>query len=160
MNILYVIDLDGTVVDAAERLRKAGPEPARVDKDAYTEWLGVVQSEQLLKHDRPVPGMIDMVWALVKAADVVFLTAREAKWRPITQEWIRKNQIPPIPLYMRPNDSYEETHEFKRRAIREIVHDLHGAVDEVVVIDDDPSGKLQEVCRKEYWTFLKACSGS
>lgn len=152
---LFVLDLDNTIADASHRYGQAGPEPARHDQPAYEHWLQLVQSNQTLLKDAPIPGMIDMCWGLFRAGHFVYITSRERKYRPVTQEWLRVQGLPTAPLYMRPDDNWEEAHELKFRTIDDLLTE-YPDLESVVVVDDDPSGQLEKVCLKQGWTFLKA----
>lgn len=155
---LFAIDLDGTVVDAAARLRAAGPEPTRIDKAAYNEWLLRVQSSESLANDRPVPGMVELLWGLANNphARVVYLTAREEKWRDVTTEWLHKNGFPMMPIIMRQENDWRTSGEYKAQTI-------DGWADHyksVVVIDDDTGGDIERECHSRGITFLKARTGT
>lgn len=156
-NTLFVLDLDNTIADASRRFAKAGKEPNRDDRDAYITWLENVQSAQSLRKDDQIPGMCDLAWALYKGGDMVYVTSRERKYRGVTQEWLRLEGFPTVPVYMRPDGSWEEAHDLKESIITNIIKDLgDGVIDNVVVLDDDPSGELAKVCKRKGWTMLKA----
>lgn len=155
---LFVIDLDGTVADARTRFAAAGREPSRSKLAEHSEWLAKVQNRELLLEDKAVPGMLTFLWAIeAYGASVIYLTAREEQWRPVTEKWLSERQINCFPLYMRPDGNEQPYSEFKRGVIATIsAQQKSGAV---VVLDDDPLGELQKVCKAQGWTFLKALSG-
>jgi ABC-type uncharacterized transport system ATPase subunit len=82
MSTLFIVDIDATIAHAGRRLQIAGAEPSRDQLDVYNTWLDKVQDANSLLADEPVAGMRDFVTALRKGSlSVVFLTAREEKWR-------------------------------------------------------------------------------
>lgn len=152
----FFIDIDGTLADASTRYARAGAEPCRKKKKAYAEWLANVQNEQTLSEDLAIKGTVEIVAAWAKVGLVYYLTAREYRYRKVTRKWLKKNSYPSGKgLIMRPNDNTQEYWILKEHAIRKIIK---GPCN-VIVFDDDPKGKLQEVCARNGWTFLKACSG-
>jgi hypothetical protein len=156
MSTLFVFDIDATIAHAGRRLKEAGPEPSRDDKAIYDHWVRNVQNEKSLLEDKPVPGMAQLLNEL-SAANVMYLTSREEKWRSVTKEWLIINDMPDFNLVMRGNDDYRDSAEFKIEAIK-FVQAMQGSTS-VVVFDDDEHGELEKVCAKEGYTFLKARSG-
>lgn len=159
MSTLIIVDIDGTIADATRRFKEAGPEPARHNAAQYTAWVNDVQNAVSLLADPPVAGMRDMLHALnaIGLVEMVYLTSREEKWHDVTQAWLVENKFPLLPLYMRPDSSMEETEALKERVIRQCKY-MFKATD-VVVIDDDQQGKIEKMCLKNGYTFLKAMSG-
>jgi hypothetical protein len=152
---LFVVDIDNTIADASRRLRRAGKEPSRKDKKKYDAWVKAVQSAKTLMADKPVPGIRELLCSL-PILDVLYVTSREERWRKMTVSWIKKHDFPYggcIDLVMRPNGDYSETHVLKQREIRSF--SVGCMYDEVVVLDDDPSGELTKVCKREGWTMLR-----
>ena len=154
---LFIIDVDGTITNASERLKRAGKEPSKYNIDEYKAWLSAVQNRTTLLGDSPVPGMADLVWGLSTIGQIAYVTAREEKWRGVTEEWMERNDFPMAILEMRPDDTYEETVQYKEDAILNLLE--HYSADSVVVIDDDPEGTLAPMYEDNGWTFLKASAG-
>lgn len=156
MKTTYYIDIDGTIAQYQDRLRSAGPEPSREPFSTYQAWLDKIQTKEALLRDKAVPGMLNLVRALKIHCDltttdkIVYLTAREENLREVTDKWLNNRNFPVAELIMRPTKDLRENHVFKQEVI-----ERHGS-DVVVMIDDDPSNKLQEVCRLKGWIFLKA----
>lgn len=157
MKTTYYIDIDGTIAQYQDRLRSAGPEPSREPFSTYQAWLDKIQTKEALLKDNVVPGMLNLVRALdfhseVRTVfdEIVYLTAREENLRPVTEQWLRAKGFPKKELIMRPNNDLRENHIFKQ----DVIESKGSTVN--VMIDDDPSGKLQEICRSKGWTFLKA----
>lgn len=159
MSLLVVVDIDGTIADASRRFKEAGPEPLKHNKEQYEAWLRDVQNTDSLLADPVVTGMSTFLVALgaIGLVDIIYLTSRENKWRGVTEQWLIKNKFPMHFLYMRPDGSYEESDDFKERLIKQNLYTLKA--DEVIVLDDDQQGRIEAMCAKNGWTFLKACSG-
>jgi len=153
----FFIDLDGTTTNATERFAAAGPEPMRHDKDRYLTWLHKVQNAESLMADEAVKGMQSLLWALSGyGTEVFFITSREERWREVTEKWLKKHNLSNIRLYMRPNDNWLDSGTLKAGIIDTIVQSYPG---NVLIIDDDPTGDLQKVCKERGWTLLKAVVG-
>lgn len=156
-DVLYVVDLDGTILDNRPRLKKAGPEPSRSDLSAYLRWLDVLMDHEVLPQDKALPGMRNLVWALWSAMQqegsrdkVIYLTARNEALREVTSKWLGTQGFPTLDLFMRGADDVQSDYTLKRSLIRSF------STGNVVIIDDDPSGNLARICREEGWTMLKA----
>lgn len=158
MKTVFAVDLDGTVLDNRDRLTKAGPEPDRNDLPALFKWLDVLMDRETMPHDKQVPGMRALAWALYVSLyntfgeKVIYLTARNENLRDLTEQWLKNNGFPNFELHMRGKDDVQADFSLKRDLIRSF------NAQNVVVIDDDPSGNLERVCREEGWTMLKAVS--
>lgn len=153
----FIIDLDGTTTNASKRMAEAGKEPDRSDKVAYLAWLDRIQNAESLLADDVVKGMQSLIWALKGyGTEIYFVTSREEKWREVTEKWLRKHDLKGIKLYMRPNNDWRSYGQLKEGIIDTLTQQYPG---NVLVIDDDPAGDLQEVCKRRGWTMLKAVAG-
>lgn len=159
MSVLFVIDIDGTIADAGRRFAEAGPEPSRDNKLVYDAWVRAVQSPESLSSDKPVPGMLALCRALgyYPFDHVVYLTSREERWRLVTEEWLTTHKFPRLALIMRGNGNYLEGGEFKESTIDTLMQTKNAS--DIVVIDDDGRGDIEDMCKRRGWTFLKARSG-
>jgi len=159
MSTLFVIDLDGTCADAHKRFKKAGAEPSRDCRKEYLSWVKRIQNARSLMKDPAVTGMKELVNTLYEGGQgIVYLTGREEHWRKVTLKWLNKNEFSvEVPLFMRPNGCWEGAAEFKERVIKFILKE--SGCTEVVLVDDDEHDVLRLMCKKNKWTFLKACSG-
>lgn len=144
---LYIIDLDGTIADDRARKIAAGPEPSRDDKLAYLHWLHDIQNEQTLAADAPIDGMATLLRGLAREqAIIVYLTAREEKYRDVTKQWLRKHNFPTAHvLLMRPNGSWASSRDLKAGCINEIK--LTYPNFPMIAIDDDGSGDCAALYR-------------
>jgi phosphoglycolate phosphatase-like HAD superfamily hydrolase len=155
-NILYIFDIDGTIADMEWRIRRAGPEPDKKNKKKYKAWLKRIQSKKMLLEDVPVPGMKEMVNALKKHS--VYLTARQEIYRDVTKKWLKMHGFPSLNLYMRQKNDWNSNGVYKEAVILDLMEKMGYNV--IVIIDDDPHGDIQKVCKVRRWTMIKALSGS
>lgn len=164
MKTLFVCDIDGTIADSGPRFKSAGFEPDRdKSKEEHEAWLHKVQSESMVLKDVPVPGMLSLVNAIqhnnADFMQAIYLTGRTEDLRIATELWLYKNNFPmAIALHMRPLLCYDKAGIFKECVIRREVENKK--YDAVVVMDDDYLGDVEEMCKRNKWTFLKARSGS
>lgn len=150
------LDIDGTCADSAERFKSAGHEPKYRGKE-YSHWLKKVQNHRTLSLDHPVGGMADLANLLELGSNLSYLTARSEIYRNVTIEWLAKHNFPILcPLYMRPKNNREPAGQLKERFIQRLI----SPEDRVIVIDDDYNHEVEQVCKRNGWTFLKARSGS
>lgn len=152
--MLLVVDIDCTIADGTERVKKAGPEPDRSDKEAYKKWVDTVNTG--IENDPIVPGMPQLVKSIYDQCKIVYLTSREEHLRRATKQWLIENKFPQnCPLLMRPNNCWMGGAELKEMAIQLI----RQGETEVIVLDDDEHGTIEEMCKRNGFTFLKARSG-
>jgi FMN phosphatase YigB (HAD superfamily) len=158
--MIYFLDIDGTLADATERFKQAGPEPSRSNRKQYLKWLAAVQDEQRLANDEPVWAMLPLVEALAKSGGTVFyLTSREEQYREVTKQWLEDNMFPKAPLIMRAADDWRSSGELKADAMRVILQASNLEPCDAVLIDDDPRGDVQQAAHELGVCFLKATSG-
>jgi len=157
MSILFVFDIDQTIANASPRLEAAGKEPSRANKGEYEEWVKSVTNPLIFHEDRPIAGMAYLLRALYdKSPRIgVYLTSRQQQWEKTTQEWLDKHQFPPFTLYMRDEEDFRSSTDLKETAINVLKYQY--SADTVIVVDDDPENTLADVCKRNGWTFLKAC---
>lgn len=155
--MVVAIDIDGTVANAARRFKAAGPEPRRDDKPGYMRWLRRVQNKRSLLADLPVPGMPWLCQSLASrpSTTAFYLTGREEKWREVTTQWLKKYMFPALPLVMRPDGCWLEAEAFKEQEIKARLVNKSP----VIVLDDDEHGVIEQMCKRNGFTFLKARSG-
>lgn len=151
---LFAIDIDGTLANATERLKRAGKEPSRKNSKAYKKWVTSVNKG--MKDDLPVPGMLSLIKGLGEDK-VVYLTSRDASLRKVTQEWLMLHNFPHYGLIMRPTGSHTEGVDFKEIALETLYWSTQATA--IVVIDDDGKRDIEKMCKRNGYTFLKARSG-
>lgn len=157
--MIVFMDIDGTIANATERFKKAGPEPKERGKE-YSAWLQRVQNELLLTQDEPVKGMKALCYAFSHnpVTSLVYLTGRSEIYREVTEDWLFKHRFPQFhaPLLMRPKQNRQGNGILKERLIKAY---LQNSKEDVIVIDDDYNGDIEEMCLRNGYTFLKARSG-
>lgn len=155
--MLVMVDIDGCIVDARARYKKAGPEPkGSKTSAAYNKWVKTVMSHKMLVNDAPVPGMLDILGALhAEGHAIAYVTSREEIHREITKAWLMQHGFWQLgdDLLMRPIGNLLPDHELKEMAI-ETLKDLYRP-DGVVVMDDDLRGGMAEMCKRKGFTMLK-----
>lgn len=155
--MLYIfVDIDGTIANAERRFKEAGPEPARTDRETYLNWLHKIQNPESLMSDEPVPGMADLCVTLNHQYKLFYLTSREEKWAEVTYQWLAKHNFPLANVIFRPNENWADSASYKEIAIR---HTIGSKASAVIVLDDDEHGSIEEMCKRNAFTFLRARSG-
>jgi hypothetical protein len=154
--MLIIVDVDGTIADMGEREAAAGPEPSRLDKPAYRKWLRAIQDEERLAADSPVPLMRQLLTELEdKGNTIVYLTAREEKYRDVTERWLfETHEFPNGQVFMRASDDWRSGEAMKGDKLADIKR-FYGE-DDILVLDDDPTGKCSRVYRELGCVHLKA----
>jgi hypothetical protein len=153
MKCIIFLDIDGTLADHTERALKAGRKPPREELEAYKKWVSDINTG--METDLPISGMRDLATAMSKHMPLFYLTNRGDQHRLTTVEWLLGNNFPPAPLIMRDPHSWNlGDGEYKSAEIQKQlnVYKDHS----VIMIDDCPSGEIEEVCKAKGWTFLKA----
>lgn len=148
ISLLYIVDIDGTLADDRQRKLRAGKEPQRSNKSEYLQWLAAIQNPISLLNDATVPGMRRLLEGLTlhkmgsqEFPHIVYLTAREEKWRDVTCQWLTEKGFPKAPLLMRPDNNWESTRILKEFFIKELLPTCSQAI----AIDDDGSGDCSEM---------------
>jgi uncharacterized HAD superfamily protein len=155
---LFCMDIDGTIAHAGRRFAEAGEEPNRDQKDVYEAWLSRIQSHETMLQDAPVVGMQSLLWSLYNSPnELIYLTAREEKYRYTTCQWLNNHSFPNGSLYMRGEGDHRDGVELKEALIKMTKNLYH--CDAVVVVDDDGKGDIEAMCARNGYTFLKARSG-
>lgn len=157
--MLLVVDIDGTLADPTARFKKAGNEPNVKDPVAYQKWLDVLQAPGTLIDDPVIKPVAELVRTLEQTGinTVVYLTGRSDIYRTETTRWLEKNRLPSGPIIMRRADEYNKAGEYKRSAMR-VLATLHEG-DDILVIDDDPSGDCSDMYRELGAVHLKVLAG-
>lgn len=153
--MLYVIDLDCTLIDTKDLVISGGPEPEPGTAE-HEAWVNHVTSPEILAAAKPVPSVMSLVKSLLydDSQKVVFLTNRRQRMLRLTQDWLYKHINPGIydyQLIMRPDDCLTRAGAFKAQEIEKLIY----KGEEVLIVDDDQDGSLEVECKKHNWTLLK-----
>lgn len=152
--MLFILDLDGTCADGTDRFKKAGPEPSRDDRIKYKAWVDTINAD--MEFDKAVPGMATLAAALHEQSRLIYLTSREEQHRKTTEDWLLNNGFPTAQVVMRPPSCWVATDDLKEIAIAAVKQFPN---EPVLVIDDDESGIIEAMCKRNNYVFLRACSG-
>lgn len=117
-----VIDLDGVVADVRHRLHYVETTPK--------DWSGFFAA---CSSDPVLPQGLDLVTALAKDHEILYLSGRPESCRPSTQAWLDRVGAPPGQLILR--------REGDRRPARITKVELLNSLDRevAIVVDDDPA---------------------
>lgn len=103
---VLVIDIDGSLAD--DRWRST-----ITDHD---------ERQRQAAGDIPVPAMVQLVGAMVKAKwHTIALTARNERWRQLTNRWLQIHDVPIADLQMRADDDYSPAAEYKIKVIKSLI---------------------------------------
>ncbi|HEY8527707.1 MAG TPA: hypothetical protein VIL48_22265 [Acidimicrobiales bacterium] len=120
---LAIVDIDGVVADVRHRLHHIERRPK--DWDAFFAAAG---------DDPPHREGLELVAALVRDHEVVFLTGRPRRIEPATRRWLDEHGLGGHRLVMRPDGEWLPAARLKVRLLRELAQGRAVAV----VVDDDP----------------------
>lgn len=85
------------------------------------------------KDDKPIIEVARMVWGLKATGfQVMGLTARPAKWRKLTMDWLLRHNIQLDDILMRPDTAYHPAPEIKVNLVKERFE-----LEEIAMILDD-----------------------
>jgi hypothetical protein len=151
--VIVICDIDGTLACLKRRSKKAGHAPEDRESKDFKDWLGrLMKPEDLLK-DKPIKEVVEIVQALFRKHNIVYLTGRGEKHRGVTQEWLKKNGLPEGPLYMR-TSKYDTCTpgEYKGKMLKRIInlYGCHG-----IAIDDDDDSTTSAIYLKYGFKHLK-----
>jgi hypothetical protein len=155
MNILLICDIDGTISNVATRFIDIPiPEPKLRSNPEYITYLDHIQTYEKLMSDKPVRGMQKFLSSFnLQFVDIVYLTARDEKYRKTTMEWLNLHNFPIFELYMRPEGDDRPSNLYKENVINTLKHQYSN----IILLDDDIS--MKEMCERNKITFLQAHSG-
>ncbi len=140
---LFIIDIDGTIIDSMGRVKRISKE---FNVSGPTEWKDREAKKFLEEWD--VDKQINGSWHLLKIikqykASFLFLTGRSEYGRGITEKWFRKHMkielVKPekngIKLYMRSEGDFSPGSESKLRIFENDILPNHDG--EFIFLDDD-----------------------
>lgn len=103
---IYVFDLDGTLSDCSHRQDYA------LNKDWET-------FHSLCHLDEPYPNIVRLFNDLDDSAELIIVTGRTEEYRAVTTAWLKKHNIYPDALLMRPTGDFRPDIEIKLELVRE-----------------------------------------
>lgn len=158
--IVYVFDIDGTLLDPGDYFTKNPfPKEGKRGQKKYDAWLNKAE-KYLNKYGTPIPGMSDLVNLLSLCKDVYYLTSKQEYLRDSTLNWLYVHGFPFYTLsnylVMRPKYELRSYGAFKTMILKE----LEKKYNTIVMFDDDPKGLLEKEFKKHpNWTLIKAITG-
>jgi len=142
-----VFDMDGTLADCSHRLQYAQSK----------QWD---EFHSRSKDDDVIVRVADLMVVLASVADIIILTGRPEKYRPVTQQWLDDSHLSIFcdEIIMRPDDDWTSDGEMKINALEK----RFGSKEEVLsnvwmVIDDRDS--VVEALRNYGLTVLQPAVG-
>jgi hypothetical protein len=125
LRAIAVFDIDGTVADARHRLHHIA------ETDNHENWLRFFDAAA---DDPPLAEGVARAKQFAETYDIVWLTARPERLRPVTEHWLARHDLPPGRLLMLPDGERTLARIYKLDAIRRLADEREIAV----VVDDDP----------------------
>lgn len=113
-----ICDLDGTLSLNDGHGRSYDASTAHVDKPC-----------------KPVKQLLEIYYRFM-GYQILYVTGREEKYRPQTEEFLRKYHCPPGQLHMRATDDFRKDHIVKQEIFDTKIRDRYNVE---LVIDDKPS---------------------
>jgi uncharacterized HAD superfamily protein len=118
-----IVDIDGTLADVRHRLH-------HIEVSGKKNWQGFFEAAD---RDRPIRRILDQVREMANDHAIVIVTGRPEKYRPPTEKWLKKHNVPYEKLYMRRNGDHRPDYEAKSAVLDEIP-----PANIVLAIDDRP----------------------
>jgi len=137
--MVAVVDIDGVVADVRHRLHHVADRP----KD-WPRFFTAADADPVLPEGR------DTVRALAEAYDVVWLSGRPERLRDLTEQWLRRHDLPEGPVRLRPDGDSTPSRRYKVDALR----DLGRTRTVGLLVDDDP--RVLEAARAAGYDVLPA----
>lgn len=123
---IVLVDVDGTVADAAHRLKYVtGPRK---------NWKRFFEA---MDKDPPIEAVVEWVQSIPPDKEVVIVTGRPEEYARETLHWLRQHKVPFCQIYMRPDGDHRPDYVVKRQVLDEIPPNRIA-----FVIDDRP-----QVCK-------------
>jgi hypothetical protein len=112
-NRMYIIvDIDGTIANNEHRQHHVQNDLGHKNWDAFFHEMG---------QDRPFAHMWELVHALSKSFDILYVTGRPEQYRDRTARWMRKHSFPDGDgIVMRPTKDHRPDHEWKLEILKHI----------------------------------------
>jgi uncharacterized HAD superfamily protein len=117
--------MDGTLADVRHRLHHL--------QGRRKNWKGFFAS---MEKDPPNGEIVDMVHRLAKDHQIIIVSGRPDSYQRVTEEWLRRNQVPYEEIHMRPAGDHRPDHIVKREILARL---LASGKQIELVIDDRPS---------------------
>jgi uncharacterized HAD superfamily protein len=120
-----IVDMDGTLADVRHRVHHV--------QKRRKNWKSFFAT---MHKDPPNHDIVEMVRDLARDHEIIIVSGRPDNYQDVTQEWLRRHDVPYQEIHMRPAGDHRADHIVKR----EILQRLLAAGKKIeLVIDDRPS---------------------
>lgn len=119
---IAVFDIDGVLADVTHRLHF-------LDVHQWERFFAAADVDPLLDEGA------GRLREALEDHDVVYLTGRPERNRPLTERWLGAHNLPTGPMFMRPDDDHRPARYLKRDVLRAFACTR----DVASIIDDDPA---------------------
>lgn len=136
---ILIFDHDGTLADVTVRRQLAELAHEQAERNGQehpkSAFWKTWQNPDNIEYDQPsyVANFLQSLW-LTDQYHVIIFSARTAKLRPETEEWLYKHGIPYNELYMRPVDDYRADATFKKELFDAMSEEKKNRVE--IIFDD------------------------
>jgi phosphoglycolate phosphatase-like HAD superfamily hydrolase len=120
-----VVDLDGVVADVRHRLHHVADDGRPKNWPAFFAAAG---DDPLLDEGART------VHTLAEGYSIVYLSGRPERLRTTTEQWLRRHELPPGPLLLRPDRDFRPARRYKLDALARLAESRTVAL----LVDDDP----------------------
>ena len=139
MNLIFIVDIDGTVADTNRRIKRI-TKKYKIVADKWTdEHIDEFADPKQIKNDKIMLGA-EMLPELARKskAKMIFLTGRSELARKSTRMWLKHNLdiFDTVPLIMREHKDYSDPSECKYKLFTEVVLKMYSE-SSFVFFDDD-----------------------
>lgn len=125
---VIIIDIDGVIANNEHRLHHIIKKNQK-EKD-YPSFF------KEMDQDTPNQEIISLIHTLNQTNDIIIVTGRPDNYKTITEEWLKKYDVPHMALFMRPEKEYKPETELKKGFV-ELIKDCHGIP--LMALDDNPA---------------------
>jgi hypothetical protein len=137
--MLAVVDIDGVVADVRHRLHHVDGRP----RD-WPAFFAAAADDGLL------PEGDTTVHRLAEVYDVLYLSGRPERLRAVTEQWLRRHDLPEGRVLLRPDGDFRPSRTYKVEALRRVAETRTV----VVLVDDDP--RVLDAAREAGFDVLPA----
>lgn len=102
--MFFLVDMDHTLSDAYWR------------DDLLGNWD---RYHRAAADDEPIAEMVSLLWAIhAQGWRIIILTARPSKYRAMTEQWLRDNNVPFDEILMRDDEGFHPSDEMKWKLVQ------------------------------------------
>lgn len=152
MKKFVFFDIDLVLADSRAIYKQYGTEPP-IGTESFKLWLvNITKKENIVNLPLVEQSKVILETLLRdKTNQIEYLTARNESLRDYTIEWLKNNNLPLLSLNMRPIGNLQEYGEFKR----DVIIRKCAPFSIIIIVDDDPNGSLEHICKEQGWLLIK-----